>query len=143
MRRLHKLPFLFLLILCLLAGPATSFGYIWCTCADGHTTLEGVSACDFCERLQAPRAIDWLAFALMANTDNCGPCREIPTTTRWSSVPTFSTEDSVNFPESYAPFIVAKHHPLSYWFLTNHLIIDPTRCTPSSIVQQRTSVLLI
>ena len=147
-RRLHKLPFLCLLVLCLLTSPATSFGYVWCVSDTGHATLEtavdGVCSLDLPTRPVG----DFPILALNAESHDCdpypcGPCHDFSDTLRWGSASEHDTETAVSIPAAHASAIVATPLSLPDRFLTSRLDADPTPRTPETIRYHRTIVLLI
>ena len=147
-RRLHKLPFLCLLVLCVLTSPASSFGYVWCVSDTDHATLE-TSVDGVCSLDQPKRPVgDFPFIALNAKVNDCdpypcGPCHDISDTLRWGSASAHDTETAVSIPASHAPVIVATPLSLPDRFLTSRLDADPTPRTPDSIRYHRTIVLLI
>lgn len=147
-RRLHKLPFLCLLILCLLTSPSSLFGYVWCVSDTGHATLEtaldGVCSLDLPTRPVG----DFPVLAQNTETNDgdpypCGPCHDISNTLRWGSASDHGTETAVSIPASHTLVIVVTPLSLPDRFLTSRLDADPTPRTPDSIRYHRTTVLLI
>jgi hypothetical protein len=147
-RRLHKLPLLCLLVLCLLTSPASSFGYVWCVSDAGHATLETASD-DVCSLDLPTRLVgDFPILTLNADANDCdpypcGPCRDISNTLRWGPASDHDTETAVSIPASHASVIVATLLSLPDRFLTSRLAADLTPRTPDSILYHRTIVLLI
>ena len=147
-RRLHKLPLVCLLVLCLLTSPASSFGYVWCVSDAGHATLEtaldGVCSLDLPTRPVG----DFPILTLNADANDCdpypcGPCRDISNTLVWGPASGHDTETNISILASDAPAIVATHISLPDRFLLNHRATDITLRTPDSILYHRTIVLLI
>jgi hypothetical protein len=137
-RRLHKLPFLCLLILCLLTSSASSFGYVWCISHTGQATLEAALA-GACSMDLPTRPVGDIPFlARNAETNDCdpypcGPCRDISNTLRWGSAGDHGTETAINISASHASVIGPTPLSLPGRFLTSRLDIDPTPRTPDSI----------
>jgi len=142
-RRLHKLPFLCLLVLSLLTSPASSLGYVWCVSADGQATLETALVGDCGMDAPALQAEGSPVLALTAATDDCGPCHDISHTPRWGSARSRNTEVPVSIPAPLVPFVVAAHDSLTGRFLNSSFFVDPTPRTPDPILHHRTIVLLI
>lgn len=147
-RRLHKLPSLCLLILCLLTSPASSLGYVWCVSDTGHATLE--AALDGVCSLDLPtRPVGDLPFLTRNAEANdcdpypCGPCHDISNTLRWASASDHGTETAVSISASHASVIVATPLPLPDRILTSRLDAEPIPRLPDSIRYHRTTVLLI
>jgi hypothetical protein len=147
-RRLHKVSFLCLLILCLLTSPASSFGYVWCVSDAGHATLE--TAMDDVCSLDLPThpVGDFPVLALNADANDCDPypcdpCYDISNSLRWGPASDHDTETAISIPAAHASVIVATPLSLSDQYLTGHLKADPTPRIPESIRYHRTIILLI
>jgi hypothetical protein len=147
-RRLHKLPFLCLLLLCLLTSPASSFGYVWCVSDAGHATLE-TALDDVCSLDLPTRPVgDFPILTLNADANDCdpypcGPCRDISNSLRWGPASDHDTETNISILASDSPAIIATHISLPDRFLLNHRAAGTTLRTPDSILNHRTIVLLI
>ena len=142
-RRLHRMPILCLLVLCLLTSPASSFGYVWCVGADGHATLEAALAGDCGMDSPAPPAGDFLAPALIAETDDCGPCLDISSLPRWGSGRARGTDAPVSIPVPLAAAASAPYLPLPDRLPAHHCVASLTPRPPDPIRHHRTTVLLI
>lgn len=142
-RRLHKLPFLCLLVLCLLASPASSFGFVWCVSADGHVTLETALAGDCGMDAPLSPADDFADHLLAAQTDDCGPCHDISNAPSWGSARSRNTGNPDSLPAPLAPVIVATQLSLPERLLNNRPVAESNPRTPEPIRLHRTIVLLI
>lgn len=142
-RRLHSLPLLCVLLLCLLTSPARSFGYVWCLSADGHAELETAVAGDCARTPAIPAAAGPPALTLVGETDDCGPCLDISPALQWTS--TRSRDDAAGSVLPMPPAAVAGVAPdhLHRQLLTNGLVPDPPPRLSELILQHRTVVLLI
>jgi hypothetical protein len=142
-RRLHNLPILCLLILCLLTSPSVSFGYVWCVSADGHATLEEAVAGD-CGLDNPPLAAGGTSLpSLAASGDDCGPCLDVSPSRQWGSPRGRQNETPVSIPAEFAQVAVVAQTPLPGRLQTNHFVANPILRTPETILSHRTIVLLI
>jgi hypothetical protein len=140
-RRLHHLPLLCVLLVSLLSSPVGSLGYVWCVGADGQATLEIAAAGDCSMDSPALRADD--SPALTAGPDDCGPCHDISSTPRWSSVRTRNLDTPVSPPAGQAAVIATTDLSLSGQLLINLFPVEPPPRVSEPILQHRTIVLLI
>ncbi|MCM2264423.1 MAG: hypothetical protein NDI73_04430 [Desulfuromonadales bacterium] len=140
-RRLHKLPFLCLLVLSLLTSPASSLGYVWCLSADGHAALEAAMAGDCGMDNPAPIPVDTPDPALTVE-DDCGPCLDVSTSHQWGSPRSRQEETAVSIPAEFAPVAMAEYPSLPDPVL-NRPAVDAIPRTPDPILHHRTIVLLI
>lgn len=142
LRRLHKLPFLCLLALCLLTSPASSLGYVWCLSTDGHAAVEAAMAgdCGMDNPVPATAAADGLA--LTVADDDCGPCLDVSTAHQWGSPRSRQEETPASIPIEFVPLAVAAHTPVPDSIL-NQRVANAVPRTPEPILHHRTIVLLI
>lgn len=145
MRRfcLKSRSFIIALILLLLAGQTSVFGYVWCVTGDGHVALEGARAgdCSLDDRRHA--GAESSAAALDAETDDCGPCLDVAATAHWN-LPRSRHDvlpDSVAV--DFTPVVAAaRDFPIEHLPDVPRPIEAPLRI-PLAILHHRTVVLLI
>jgi hypothetical protein len=143
MRRLHHLPLLCVLVLCLLTSPVLSFGYVWCLSDDGHAVLETALAGDCGLAGPSPAAAEVPALSLNAGPEDCGPCLDISAALQWGSSRGRDGTSPANLPAPLAPAAVAALTPPVNPFLTTGLIPDPAPRVSEPLLHHRTTVLLI
>jgi hypothetical protein len=143
MPRLHHrhLPLLCLLVLSLLAGQTSAFGYVWCIGADGHTRIEGATngACGEAEDTCPPAPGD-LRPSLSSADEHCGPCLDLPPagdTLQNRSRPSHDF-DVLLLPPAIAQ---APAGPVFIRTLTANLIPDPPPRPHETLLALRTVVL--
>jgi len=144
--RLNSLPLILALGICLLAGPFSSAGYVWCLGIDGHIHAKntGGSAKEHCDPHQdAPAGRQDHGPSLSPGPSNPGQCMHIAVAAQWG---TGSSRDSQVLDETTLAIqpstsVAADLLPASS--LTNGLIVAFTPRTPEPILLHRTIVLLI
>ena len=142
-RRLHKLPFLGLLVLSLLTSPVSSFGYVWCLDADGHANLEAAVAGNCGLDNLAPTSANPPATPLIRGGDDCGPCLDVSPSHQWGSPRSRQHDAPVSLPAELVTVTVAAHTPLPDRLLNDRPPVDASPRTPDPILHHRTIVLLI
>jgi hypothetical protein len=142
-RRLHNLPILCLLILCLLSSTASTSGYVWCVSSDGHATLEGAVAGDCGLDNPTPATNGITSTSLSIGTDDCGPCLDVSPSHQWGSPRPRHDGCPVSVPAEFAPVAIVAYTSLPVRSQTSHPVAAPTPRTPEPILHHRTIVLLI
>lgn len=142
-RRLHKLPFLCLLALCLLTNPAGTFGYVWCVSADGHAALEVATAGNCGLDNPVPTTDANPSVSLTIETDDCGPCLDVSPSHQWGSPRSRQDQAPVSFPTEFPLLVVGMPTPPPARFLNQHRVVNLSPRTPDPILHHRTTVLLI
>lgn len=142
--RLHQLPLLGVLLLCLLVNPARAYAYVWCFGSDGHAALEEATRSGMCG-MEAPVASAGSFFECTRETGdgNCGPCLDITSSSPWGSTRSRDKGLSAGSPVPQSPAVVNVPVPPVERFLTNRLFPDPSPRVPQPILHHRTVVLLI
>ncbi|NJC87721.1 MAG: hypothetical protein FIB02_04180 [Desulfuromonas sp.] len=142
-RRVHNLPILCLLLLCLLTSPVSTFGYVWCVSADGRATLEEAMVGDCGLDTPAAPADSAATSSLTIDADDCGPCLDVSPSHQWGSPRTRQNETSVGVPAEFVPVTVKTYALFPDQLQTGHFAVSPSPRTPDPILHHRTIVLLI
>ena len=142
--RLHSLPLLWLLILCVLTSPSSTIGYVWCVSADGHIVLEAAVAGDCAAESRSAHPENTTNPApAFEDADGCGPCLDISASHSWGTARPCQDDLQTSLLASFVPANGVTAALLPERTLNTHFIVDTTPRIPAPILHHRSTVLLI